>query len=471
MEAVRIARPVARPARSSTSSSDPTRTFERTAAQRRILAHASVASASREWAVVSGITLLTVLTEWPFLNGRVVAGLDSLTQFYPWYELLGATLRDGRLPGWNPYSLAGTPLAANPLSGWTYLPAMLAFTFLPFSAAVVAYQLFHVLLATLGSYALARALGLRLVGAVLAGVAYGQSGLIAGESACCFAFVSVGAWLPLLLVGAELAVRADRLTGQVRGWSLAALALSQILASWLGQGSYYALLVFGSFVAYRVLTTSVGSCLPETASVRTLWVIWRLRRLALHVTLPILLGAGLAAAGLLPRIELNALSSLAGGYGAEDQHVGGWSVWEWAQLGEPGYWYAGSIVIGLATSGVWLARRWPPAVYLVALGGTVLLLALPGPNPVHDLFGWLPGFSRLHPHLPDRVVTVVMLVPALLAGAAVDRLARSSRVGLLVTILLVGAAFADLRAARERMFEGYAAAEGVHRLYAVDLAV
>ena len=196
---------------------------------------------------------MTVLAEWPLLHGRVVAGLDSLTQFYPWYELVGATLREGRLPGWNPYSMAGGPLAGNPLSGWTYLPAMLAFTVFPLATAAVAYQLFHVLLATLATYALARVLGLRRPGAALAAVAYGQSGLITAESACCFAFASVGAWLPVLLLGATLAIRAHGWSGRIRGWSLAALALSQILASWLGQGSYYALLVFGSFVAFRVL--------------------------------------------------------------------------------------------------------------------------------------------------------------------------------------------------------------------------
>src|SRR6185436_5838266 len=95
---------------------------------------------NREAAAIVGLLALTVVAEWPLLRGRVVAGLDSLTQFYPWYELVGSTLRAGQLPGWNPYSMAGGPLAGNPLSGWTYLPAMLAFTALPFGAAVVAYQ-------------------------------------------------------------------------------------------------------------------------------------------------------------------------------------------------------------------------------------------------------------------------------------------------------------------------------------------
>ncbi len=417
--------------------------------------------------LVVGLTAVTILAEWPLLHGRVIAGLDSLTQFYPWYKLVGETLVAGQLPGWNPYSMAGSPLAGNPLSGWSYLLAMLAFTALPFDAAIVAYQLAHVLLATLATYALARVLGLGRAGATLAAIAYGQSGLITSEAACCFAFASVGVWLPVLLLGSEIAIRAERLDGRVRGWALTALALSQILASWLGQGSYYALLVFASFVLFRVLLHKFHNSRASAGlKHRLLVLVWHL---GLHGAAPVLLGAGLAAAGLLPRIELNLLSSLAGGYAAEDQRVGGWSVLEWAGLIEHGYWYAGLSVVGLAILAVWLARRTVLAWYLLVLGATILVLAMPGPTPLHDLFGLAPGFARLHPHLPDRIVTVFMLVPALLAGLALDRAVRVPRIGWLIVAICVGVVFADLRFAREHTFAGYAEADGVHRLMAVDL--
>lgn len=419
------------------------------------LAAAVLARAPGEPATLLGLVLLTLLAEWPLLNGRVVTGLDSLTQFIPWYELLGATLREGRLPGWNPFSFAGAPLAANPLTGWTYLPAMLAFTFLPVAAATISFQLFHMLLATLATYALARTLGLGRIGAALAAIAYSQSGLLTLESTCCFAFSSVGAWLPALLLGAELAIRATSWQSRVRGWSLAALALSQIAASWPGQGTYYTLLVFTLFVLLRV--------------------IFRVRRpadfgwLVLHGVVPVTFGLALAAAGLLPRAELQALSSLAGGYAAEDLNVGGWTPSEWLQLIEPGFWYAGLGVVGLALAAPVLAWRWRPLLGLVGIGGLLLSLALPTPNAVSDLFGLLPGFAKLHPHLPDRIITVFMLVPALLAGASVDRLARG-RLGAAIGLLLLAAVFADLRLAREQAFLGYGAAEGVHRLLPADLS-
>jgi hypothetical protein len=344
---------------------------------------------------------------------------------------------------------------------------MIAFTALPFSAAVVAYQLVHVVLATIAAYVLARTLGLAMAGASVAAVAYGQSGLITSEAACCFAFASVGTWLPVLLLGSELGIRAVGRTSRVRGWALAALALSQILAAWLGQGSYYALLVFGSFVVFRVLVHRTHGTFTRSGLAR--WACITIGRVGLHGVIPVVLGVALTAAGLLPRIELNALSSLAGGYAAEDQRVGGWSVAEWSALIEPGYWYAGLSVVGLGVLAPWLARRRPLSWYLLALGGTLLVLAMPGPTPLHDLLGLLPGFSKLHPHLPDRIITVFMLVPALLAGLSFDRLARMPRYAPVIVAMVIAATLVDLRAAREHTFDGYAEAEGVQRLMPVVL--
>ncbi|MGE3272220.1 MAG: hypothetical protein AB7P40_25955, partial [Chloroflexota bacterium] len=426
-------------------------------ADRRDRVAALLAAYWHELVAVCGLTLLTMLAEWPLLHGQVVAGLDSLTQFYPWYQLLGATLREGQLPGWNPYSFAGAPLAANPLTGWTYLPAMLAFTLLPLTPAIVAYQLAHALLATFGAYALARALGLRVGGAVLAAIAYGQSGLIAVESACCFAFASVGAWLPLLLLGTVLAGRSSRWRQRFRGWAVSALALSQIIAAWPGQGTYYAVLAFGAFVVFHGVVSG--------RSIRERWrrPLSTFGWLVANGTVPIVLGLGLAAAGLLPRAELQGLSSLAGGYAPEDLNVGGWTVSEWLQLVQPGYWYAGLIVAGLALMAPLLAEKRRIALFLTLMAAVLLLLALPTPNPVASVFGVLPGFTQLHPHLPDRIMTVFMIVPAILAGATLDRLVRG-RLGLVVAVLLIAATFADLRLAREHAFLSYATVGSVHVL-------
>ena len=102
--------------------------------------------------------------------------MDTATAFYPWYAYLGQSLASGHIPMWNPYQFAGTPFAADPESGWAYLPAMLFFAVLPLSQAVASFMLFHVVLASVATYAFARSLGMHKVGAFAAAFAYSHSG-------------------------------------------------------------------------------------------------------------------------------------------------------------------------------------------------------------------------------------------------------------------------------------------------------
>lgn len=44
----------------------------------------------------------------------VLAGGDIQLYFYAYWEYVAATLREGRLPFWNPYLFLGVPLLANP---------------------------------------------------------------------------------------------------------------------------------------------------------------------------------------------------------------------------------------------------------------------------------------------------------------------------------------------------------------------
>lgn len=133
--------------------------------------------------------------------------LDTAAHFYPVYAFLGERLRSGDIPGWNPHQFAGVPFAADHETGWMYLPAMLFFTILPLDKAAEASIVFHFLLAGLSTYALARVLGMGVAGASTAAVAYASVGFLTERSVCCLVHVQVAAWLPVLLVGAELAIR------------------------------------------------------------------------------------------------------------------------------------------------------------------------------------------------------------------------------------------------------------------------
>lgn len=373
---------------------------------------------SPDAAAVALILLLTAVAARPLLVGGTILGLDAATQFYPWYSFLGESLRSGQIPGWNPNQFSGVPFAGDPLSGWTYLPAMLLFTLLPLAAAAKSFMFFHLLLAGVSMYALGRALRLGVPGALVAAVAFEFSGLMYFRNVCCFAYSSVSAWLPLTLLGAELAIRSRILTSKLLWSGLAGLALSQILASWPGQGSYYALLALGGYVAYRSLLFPP----EEVRGARG-----RLWALTLTGGAILLVGLGLAAAGLLPRLEFNALSSISEAYAADDE-VRGWTIRDWKELYQRHtIFYAGGAVLALALSAPLISRTAHAVPYSAALALVALTLAGEGTTPLHSLMYLLPKFEMVHTHSPQRVMILFYPAAALLAGAAVTGLARRCR--------------------------------------------
>jgi len=295
-------------------------------------------------------------------------------------------------------------------------------------AATHAFVAAHLALAGLAAYALARGLGLTVAGGLVAAVAYEFSALFE-RARCCPVYAQLAAWLPLVLLGAELAIRAQSWRGRVGGWGLTGFALSQVLASWLGQGAAYVLLALGGYVAYRTLLDP-----PRPAS-----PLARLAGLLLHGAAVTVVGFGLGAAGVLPRLEFNALSTLAGGvyrgHAAWAAEVGGWTPKELAEhllasRPEQRGWYAGGATLALAVAAPLLARRAFAVPYFAALALiAILLTARPGEStPLHAaLYGALPRFAALHQHWPERVTVVFYLGPALLAGAAASALPRWRR--------------------------------------------
>jgi hypothetical protein len=393
---------------------------------------------------VSAIILASLVAGAYLSWGGTLVGKDSITQFYPWYSFLGESLRAGEIPGWNPAQFSGAPFAGDPLSGWTYLPAMVFFTLLPVPAAAAGYLLFHLLLAGLSTYWLARALRIGTAGALLAAAAYELNGYFYLRSICCFAYPSVSAWFPLAILGAEMAIRASGWRRRWLWWGVAGLALSQILASWLGQGSYYALLALGAYTAYRTLLAppSAGDAPDGHAPARRLrdrirvllatgWARRdRVLNLVLHGSAILLLGFGLAAAGILPRLEYHAVSNLAEGYeGIEGSRStwGGYEVETWGKLLLPGLIYAGLPVAALALAAPLVVRARHAVPFFAGLGLAALVLTMQGPTPLHWALYLLPGLEELHPHGPERTKVVLYLAPALLAGATLGTLIDRGR--------------------------------------------
>ena len=441
-------------------------------------------SAADRWAVV-GLLAATVAVQAPLLAGGVALGMDAATQFVPWYAWLGAQLRAGHVPGWNPQVFSGMPFAGAALSGWGYLPAMLLFALLPVPQATAAHLLVTLALAGVGAYTLARALGMPVAGALVAGAALEFSGYVFFANMCCFAFAQVEAWLPWTLLGVRLATRASRWPARLRGWAVSAVALSQVLAAWFGQGAMYVLLALSAWLVWETVVCPAAGPTPRaetephvkraasrrhrliqairdgaTAGLRPGGSGWRARvsRLALHAGAVLGLGALLAAAGMLPRLELNLVSNLAGGYpvqaGGQAALLGGWRAGDFARLAQPGVWYAGVVPLALAAAAPLVARRRDATGFFTLLAAAAGVLALARRTPLHTLLLALPLAGRLHPNAPERVLLLAYPAIALLAGATVSavldkvqpRRVSARWIGVLAVALVAGDLLLGLRA-------------------------
>lgn len=133
---------------------------------------------------------------------------DVFTQFLPWYHHLGARLRDGDIPGWNPHHLSGTPFAGHPLSGWMYVPAMVAFALFPVVTGFKVMVLTHLVVAAVSTYAYARVLGLSLLASLVAATVFTCGPFLEWTTYTSLQFAQFSAWVPLTLLGVELAARA-----------------------------------------------------------------------------------------------------------------------------------------------------------------------------------------------------------------------------------------------------------------------
>jgi hypothetical protein len=395
--------------------------------RRRFLASA------KDVVALLALVALSLATEWDRLTGPTWIGMDTATAFFPWYTFLGEQLRGGHIPVWNPHQFSGAPFAADPESGWMYVPAMLAFTLLPLDAAIRAHLLFQVLLAGVSTYALARALGSNALGGLLAATVYAHSGFFEGHNVCCYAYADVAAWLPVMLLGAELVIRSPTWRATAFWWGVGGLALSQILAAWIGQGAYYAVLVLGSFVVFRCLTSRTGN------------VASRFATLGLHTAGIVGFSAAFAAAGLLPRLEYNLVSNLPGGYPDADVSLRATSLTNWGLIAgwerlllHPGFEYIGWPVLILAVTGTVLAWRQAHIWYFALLGVAVLIIARAEPTPLHAALSVLPGFARIHARSPERALIVFYLAPALLSAAALTSLSSWCRVRRVAKLLGAG---------------------------------
>jgi len=368
---------------------------------------------------------------------------DGVAQFLPWRWTLGDALRSGELPLWSPRSFCGHPFAANGQSACFYPPTLLLCGLFPAGRALGLLWVFHLALAILLTWGLARRMRTSHGGGLAAGLVYAGGGFMLAWAPVP-SLIQSAAWLP----GALWAVEALLHERPWRGVLGLALCLGMaVLAGHMQVAGYVWLTALGWGVA-RLIGRALRH---KRAPVRPM-------------ALGFVLALGLAAVQWAPTAELGQLSPRGGalptpeGYRFAQQlalkplHLST-LLWPTA-LGAPGDGtYAGPAFaehfcglgpLSLALAVLTVVRNRRRHTYgMLALAGVALAVALATPLAALIYFhlpflGQTAGFQR--------VLFVFCLAAAVLTGSGLDSLgdwtagrmrrglARSLRLALLLAL-------------------------------------
>jgi hypothetical protein len=375
-------------------------------------------------AVMICVIFFAVGIRWYYDNW--LANMDTLTAFVPWFGALGDRLRDFDIPAWSPYEASGAPIIGNPSSGWLYLPVMIVFPLFETIKAFKLLILVQTLIAGLSMYIFVRLLDFEPGPALISGTvsAIGSS-LLASTSW----FTIIGqslVFIPLALLGIELAMRSTTWSGRLASAALTALALSQVLAAWPSQGILYAAMYAVGWAAYRWL---IAPARPHES--------FRQRTIHLFAfgSAMIVFFLGFSASLVLPMLNFTGQSNVAGG--DYSNVIGG----DYASFSLPlltildkyldprlieAEGQGGAIVLLCCVSLFLMGRRKYCIPFFVA--AAVIFTDLAATESVtRNLFGLIPGFEQIHGHRPNGSRWFIAPAVAVLAGGGLQALLHEYR--------------------------------------------
>jgi hypothetical protein len=419
-------------------------------------------SARRLARIAAFLSLAVFFAREAVFGGRTFFLRDLHMQWFGQVESLVRAVASGSWPLWDPYVSFGQPLLANANVQVLYPLTWLNFLMRPTTYYTV-YFVFHLVLAGAGASALARRLGCSDAGALVAGAAW----------LACGPFLSLGslwnhfagaAWMAWVLLGVDHA-----LSGSRRGVAVWALALAATLLAGSPDLALLGLVPVAGLLAARLE--------------------WRRpfgeanRRTLFGAALAVCLGIGIAAAQILPSLEV-ADRSTRWSMGLASRtywsaHPAGllqafvpltWDALPWstsvrAALFESREPYLPSLYLGLPVLALAACGLLTSTVrHRSALGIAALvcgLLALAGHTPVYSAAVSLFPLLRAV-RFPVKALVPAALAVALLAGSGFDSwrgraLRPRAALGLGLGLAAVGVAGLALLLACRRWPQGLAA--------------
>ena len=322
------------------------------------------------------------------------------------------------IPLWNPYIAGGRPYQANSQSAVFGLYSLPNYV-LPFWTALSVIGVMKLWVAAFGMFLLARALGMRFGGALLAGIVFALN--LRMVTWISYQHMSVWTFLPWLLLLTDRVVRRPSL---LAGAGLAAVVGLQFLAGH-AESSFHVLLAAFCFGCLRLWQLRESVVVDRA----------RIARVALTFGASVAGGVALAAVSLVPFVELLLQS-------ADLRERSGHSV-DIALDGKvaigmfmPDWWgrptqaplriflferamYVGALPLMLIAAALILRPR--AERIAIALFGALWLAVVLSVPPFLQIVSRLPVFNSGH---NTRLIILTMLCASLLAGWGFDDLAR-----------------------------------------------
>ncbi|MEP6973676.1 MAG: YfhO family protein [Actinomycetota bacterium] len=348
---------------------------------------------------------------------------DILAFWLPRFTFLGRELSAGHIPLWNPFEMLGYRFAADPQSGWLYVPPMVLFSTLSPGAAMRALIVFNPLLAGLGLFWFLRKESLSRLFATAGGLCLAML-MSTSEMAIEIPFAGFLGWTTIVLVGASGYRQADRWSKRLMWLALSAFAWSQVASAHMSHGLVMCSLLVA---AYLVAMSAVAVREGELGR----WV--GAGRVALFLAVMPLASLPI----LLPRLAFIGSSSLHRGYDALGQPVrsaaniqdrpiatnGVWAAWPLAFGAAPGAYIGATMLLAVAFAWRDKARRalvWAFAGCFV-LTWLLMLNAIVTAGWFQSLMLKLP-FGDVYLHNPGRMRYVSMIAIPVLGAIGLQSL-------------------------------------------------